>query len=66
VTKLLHLLTLADESDVYLTAGVSSLFVGFFLIYPPAAMIILGLVFAGIAHLTAQKEAHKEAMNGTP
>ena len=51
-----------DESNVYLCAGVSLLFIGLFLIYPPAALITVGLIFFGIGFIQAQQEA----TNGTP
>ena len=46
-----------DDSDVYLCVGVQSLFGGVFLIYPPAAYILLGLIFSALSFLMAQREA---------
>jgi hypothetical protein len=42
-----------EESDIFLCIGTESLFFGSFLIYPPAAYIITGLLFLGIAYILA-------------
>jgi uncharacterized membrane protein HdeD (DUF308 family) len=54
--KLSYLLS-PEESNVYLAMGVVALFIGIFLIYPPAALITIGMIFIGISFLEAQKEA---------
>ena len=42
-----------DESDIFLCLGTESLFFGSFLIYPPAAYILTGLLFLGLAYILA-------------
>ena len=46
-----------DESDVYLCVGVQSLFGGVWLIHPPSAYILVGLIFSALSFLMAQREA---------
>ena len=46
-----------DESDIYLCIGVQSLFGGTYLIYPPIAYILVGLIFSALSFLMAQREA---------
>jgi uncharacterized membrane protein HdeD (DUF308 family) len=59
--KLSYLLS-PEESNIYLAMGVVALFIGISLIYLPAALITIGMIFVGISFL----EAQKEASNGTP
>ena len=56
MNKFSHLLHSADESDVYLTAGVAALFVGICFIFLPAGLIVVGLIFIALAYLEAQRE----------
>jgi hypothetical protein len=58
--KNLSYLLSPEESNVYLAIGVVALFIGIYLIYAPASLIIIGLIFIIIAYL----EAQKESMNG--
>ena len=46
----------ADESDVYLWAGVSTLSVGLNLVSIPVAFIFVGFVLGGLAFLKAKEE----------
>jgi hypothetical protein len=50
-----------EESNVYLCVGVESLFLGTYFVYPPASLLLIGLIFIGQSLLEAKKEA-----NGTP
>lgn len=43
-----------DESDLFLTLGTASFFYGAFLVYPPAAYMLLGCIFFIIAYLQAK------------
>jgi hypothetical protein len=43
-----------EESDIFLCVGMESLFFGSYLIYPPAAYILTGLLFLGLAYFTAE------------
>lgn len=43
-----------DESDLFLCLGVESLFFGSFLIYPPAAYLIAGVIFTALAVVVAR------------
>ena len=52
--KYLHLFQ-PEESDIYLTIGVVALFIGISLIYYPAALIFIGLVFIGLSYLEEKK-----------
>ena len=50
VKKLSYLLS-PEESNLYLAVGVVALFLGVRLIYLPAALILIGLIFCGLAFL---------------
>ena len=43
-----------DESDLFLCMGTVSFFYGAFLVYPPAAYMLLGVIFFVIAYLQAK------------
>jgi 4-hydroxybenzoate polyprenyltransferase len=59
--KNLSYLLSPEESNIYLAIGVVALFIGIYFIYPPVALITIGIIFIVIAYL----EAQKESMNGT-
>lgn len=61
MNKFSHLLQSAEESDVYLAAGVAALFVGTYLIYPPAGFILIGLVFCALSYLIERGVKHGNA-----
>lgn len=42
-----------EESDLLLCAAAESLCLGAYLIYPPASLILSGLILAGLAYLSA-------------
>lgn len=45
--------TNVEESDLFLCFGIEALFFGVYLVYPPAAYILTGVVFTGLAYLSA-------------
>ena len=55
ITKLLTIAP--DKSDCFLYLGIGAVFFGVHLIYPPAAYIVTGLEFIGIAFLQAKAKA---------
>jgi hypothetical protein len=44
--------TAPDEGDLFLCFGVESLFYGTFQAYPPAAYILLGVIFTALSYLS--------------
>ena len=46
----------AEESDVLLCAGLEALFFGSYLIYQPAAYLLTGLAFIGLAYLATPRQ----------
>jgi hypothetical protein len=57
VFKKLRYLLNPEESNIYLSVGVVALFTGISLIYFPAGLIAIGIIFIAIGYLKAQGEA---------
>ena len=54
IQRAISFLVGADESDVLLCIGMESLFVGLMAWFPPAAYIVTGALFIGLAALVAK------------
>ena len=48
-----------DESNIYLCVGVLLIFIGIYFIYPPASLIVTGIIFSAISFIEAQREAKR-------
>lgn len=55
IQRIRQFLHRSEESDIFLCAGVESLFYGTHQIYPPAAYILIGAIFVALAVVQAAR-----------